>query len=116
GDRRQLEWGKEQVELDQRTPADEGQRPAGALRQALERDHQIGRHHDLERRRSEIENRSVDIEQDGARWERGGVDVQLSSLPIAAAMTAVNAAGRPQRASTAQKRYGGRPSDPTLTC
>ena len=68
GDRRQLERLEEQIEFRERPPADEGERAAGALGQALERHGQVRRHHHFERGRRQIEDRSVDVEQHGARW------------------------------------------------
>ena len=85
GDRRQLQRLEEQVELGERPPADEGERAAGALGQPLERDGQVGRNHHFERCRREVEDGPVDVEQHGARWKGGGVDVQFA-LPIATLM------------------------------
>ena len=78
GDRRKLERLEEQIELGERPPAHEGERAAGALRQALERDGEFRRHHHFERGRRQVEDGSVDIEQHGARWQCRSVDEQIA--------------------------------------
>ncbi len=69
-DGRQLQRLEEQVELGERTAAHEGERAADALGEPLQRNRQVGRNHDLERRRREVEDGPVDIEQNGLDRKR----------------------------------------------
>ena len=65
-DRRELQRGEDQVDIVKRPAADQRHRAAGQLLQAAERMPQRRRHPDLLRRRRDIEDGAVDVEQDRA--------------------------------------------------
>ena len=77
-DCRKLERREEQIEFGERPSADEGERAADALGEPFQRDGQIRRNDHLERRRREIEDRPVHIEQNGPGRQRNGVDEQFA--------------------------------------
>jgi hypothetical protein len=62
-DRRKLLGCKYQVDIVERTPADQRQRAPGALMQTLERLRQAGRNPHFARRRRQIEQGTVNVEQ-----------------------------------------------------
>ena len=97
-DARQFQRLEEQIEFGERPAADERQRPADALGQPLKRNGQVGRDHDLERGRRQIEDGPVDVEQNGSGRHRNGVDEQFA-LQIRLLIengAAYNAAGSPR--------------------
>src|SRR5262249_39311789 len=70
-DRRQLQRSEDEIELAHWSAAHKSDSPLGALRQPRQRVPQRVRYEHLARSRSEVENRSVHVEQNGKLIERG---------------------------------------------
>ena len=64
-DRRKLVRRKDEIDVVERTAADQRQRAVGALVQAVQGLGEARRHPDLAWRRCEIEQRAIDIQQHG---------------------------------------------------
>ena len=61
----ELQRRKKIIDLGNRAAADQRERAAQTVANARQRLGQIGRHHDLSWRRRDVEQRAVDIEQNG---------------------------------------------------
>src|SRR5262249_52060092 len=70
-DRRQLQGGEDEVELAQWSPAHESDAAIGPFPKSRQGFAQLVRHENLARRGGEVENRPIDVEQEGKLLEIG---------------------------------------------
>ena len=90
-DRRQLQRRKDEIELAHRPAAHEGDGAAGAFPKPRQRVAQRVRNEDLARGGSEIEQRSVDIEQDGNLVRSAGSDGMRFDITVVRQVVQIDA-------------------------
>ena len=77
-DGRKLKRGEEQIEFGERAATDESERATEAFGKPLKCDGKIGRHDHLKRCRREVEDRPVDVKQNGPGRQGNGIDEQFA--------------------------------------